>query len=430
MEDELVPPPDQPVEQPSVVVTPKAPMRRRMVATVFGVVAIVGILVFAAGVWAYQYVHQRVAVAPDARQQTVLTTAGPSQTPTNVSASTVITNIGLAHSAPIDATKIPLGDGKVSTSAKVGYVYSCQTSFGSHGGAAHAGDWIQGDTWDSTQKIAVQGNVSWPNAVFSAVAENMKRLLSGNGLPVNSGTGNFPIAQSDPASQYDRNPNSIKEQTVAYQIPANPTISSTPTCVPMGVVGYAINGVAIYNALDADGRDAVAHEVQDSCDGHPQEAGEYHYHGPSKCMPNINENAQLVGYALDGFGIYSLKDKNGNEYTNADLDECHGITGEIEWNGKTVTMYHYVLTREYPYTISCFRGTPVTSHNTVSNASSAGGDTVQQPQSATSGPPQAAVVACDGKSTGSNCSFSGGQGTVSGTCRMPPTSSTLACIPQ
>jgi YHYH protein len=127
----------------------------------------------------------------------------------------------------------------------------------------------------------------------------------------------------------------------------------------MGAIGYALNGVAIYNALDDAGRDAVAHEVQDSCDGHPQQAGQYHYHGPSECMPHADEHNALVGYALDGFGIYSPYDADGQEYTNADLDECHGTTSEIEWNGEMVSMYHYVLTQEYPYTIGCFRGTPV-----------------------------------------------------------------------
>jgi hypothetical protein len=43
---------------------------------------------------------------------------------------------------------------------------------------------------------------------------------------------------------------------------------------------------------------------------------------------------------------------------NADLDECHGHVGEIPWNGKKVTKYHYHFTHEYPYSLGCFRGTP------------------------------------------------------------------------
>ena len=42
--------------------------------------------------------------------------------------------------------------------------------------------------------------------------------------------------------------------------------------------------------------------------------------------------------------------------TNADLDECHGHTHTITWDGKAVVMYHYHATREFPYTVGCFRG--------------------------------------------------------------------------
>ncbi len=123
-----------------------------------------------------------------------------------------------------------------------------------------------------------------------------------------------------------------------------------------------LNGVALFNALDASGRDAVAHEIQDKCDGHPQGAGIYHYHSMSSCISNEDANNTLVGYALDGFGIYSDRDAKGNLYTSANLDECHGITSEILWDGKMVNMYHYVLTHDYPYSIGCFRGTPVNTH--------------------------------------------------------------------
>ncbi|HEX5430126.1 MAG TPA: YHYH protein [Patescibacteria group bacterium] len=283
-------------------------------------------------------------------------TATPQTTP-----QTPVTQKQIVQTDVLDIHALPLGDGMVSSFPKSGYVYSCQTSFNG-GGADHAGSWISGTTWDLTKKISVQGSVAWPNAVFSAIQSGISRVLSGNGLPVNAITGIFPIQTTDPAYQYDRNPNSIETQKDNFTLPANPTIAATPSCVPMGAIGFALNGVAIYNALDDAGRDAVAHEVQDSCNGHPQSAGEYHYHGPSSCMPHEHENNALVGYALDGFGIFSPYDANGREYANADLDECHGITSEISWNGKTVNMYHYVLTREYPYTIGCFRGTPVPAH--------------------------------------------------------------------
>ena len=106
------------------------------------------------------------------------------------------------------------------------------------------------------------------------------------------------------------------------------------------------------------GRDAVAHEVQDLCSGHPEPRGTYHYHGPTPCLPGETQNEQLIGYAIDGFGIYSMYDAQGTELTDADLDACHGRTSIVQWDGKPQNIYHYVLTREYPYTIGCFMGAP------------------------------------------------------------------------
>jgi hypothetical protein len=257
----------------------------------------------------------------------------------------------------LDPRALPLGDGKISAEPRRGHVYSCNTRFAG-GGAQGRGSWIGTSTWDATKKLRVSGEVTWPNARFEMSRANEARRVTGNGLPMNHTTGVFPIQRSEPAFQFDRNPNSILAQQLEYSLPLAPQLAATPSCVSMGMIGVALSGVAIYNALDAAGRDAVAHEVQDRCSGHPQARGEYHYHGPSDCLEGTKANNTLVGYALDGFGIYSMYDENGRELTNADLDECHGRTSRILWEGKEVSMYHYVLTREYPYTIGCFRGTP------------------------------------------------------------------------
>jgi hypothetical protein len=256
----------------------------------------------------------------------------------------------------LDITHLPLGDGRVSTSPEAGYIFSCTTVFNG-GGASGTPTWIHGDTWDLTAKPTVEGEVTWPEAQFAITVSGDQRLITGNALPVDTETGNFPIAANDPAYQFDRNPNTITPQTVSLSLPLNPQLT-TPSCVPMGMIGVALNGVAIFNGLDDVGRDAVAHEMQDLCSGHPQMRGVYHYHGPSPCLPDEDGLEVLIGYALDGFGIYSIYDADGVELTNADLDECHGRTSEVIWNGEMVSIYHYVLTREYPYFVGCFRGTP------------------------------------------------------------------------
>ena len=275
------------------------------------------------------------------------------------------------HHDVLDIHHLTLGDGRVSTTPKPSFVMSCQTAFGNGFGADGPTPWIHqdkthGSTWDLTQKPQAAGKITWPDAEFSIERTQtglvVSRLIKGNGLPVKTPTGTFPISPSDPAFTYDRNPNSIQKQAVALTLPADPQLAAQPSCVPMGMIGVALNGVAIFNALDALGRDAVAHEVQDLCSGHPEPRGTYHYHGPSPCLPGETQNEQLIGYAIDGFGIYSMYDANGRELSDADLDPCHGRTSVVEFDGRPQNIYHYVLTREYPYTIGCFMGTPQRLH--------------------------------------------------------------------
>jgi len=256
---------------------------------------------------------------------------------------------------PPDTTKLPLGDNKVSTSPKIGYVYSCQTSFNG-GGAFSAGPWINQatKTWDLSKKVTVDGSKAWTGDVL--LRNLTTRTITSNGLP-NHTTGNYPINPSDDAYQYDRNPNSIKTQSLSFSFPLNPVLLSTPQCVG-GEVGIMLSGVPIFNGFDAGGRDAVAWEVQDTCAGHPQSSGQYHYHGPSKCLKDSSANGEhsvLAGYAFDGFGIFGLKGEGGVEVSTNDLDECHGHTHSINWDGKEGAMYHYHLTNDFPYSVSCFR---------------------------------------------------------------------------
>ncbi len=49
----------------------------------------------------------------------------------------------------------------------------------------------------------------------------------------------------------------------------------------------------------------------------------------------------------------------GKTLTNADLDECHGHTHAVMWDGTMQTIYHYHFTAEFPYTVSCYKGSPV-----------------------------------------------------------------------
>jgi hypothetical protein len=261
----------------------------------------------------------------------------------------------------VDPASIPLGDGKVSTVPKAGYVDSCTTNFRG-GGAEHAGPWINAsnDTWDSKTKVAVGGAVTWPAASHSENISGATRTITTNDLPKGYTTGIFPIAQTDSAYRYDRNPNAIGVQSLTYELPFDPASATSPNCTGLGPIGVLTNGVVLFNALDAAGRDAVAHETQDSCNGHPDGDEIYHYHDIPVCLRNNTRgSSSLVGYANDGYGIYVERDAKGNLPTNADLDECHGRVSEVKWNGKKTKTYHYDATLEYPYTVGCYHGKPV-----------------------------------------------------------------------
>lgn len=294
-------------------------------------------------------------------------TTGATSTTTTTTSAPAGPGSGVAQwaSQPLSDTAIPVGDGKVSTAPQVGYVDSCTTQFGAGGGARAAGPWLDtaAGTWNATTKIHVQGSVPWPAATHSFAVSGSSRTLSTDDLPEGKTTGVFPIASSDPAYQYDANPNRIVAQALSWTVPAQPQPASAPTCLGQGPIGVASDGVLFFDALDAEGRDAGAHEIQDSCDGHPQQAGIYHYHTFSPCLASSATDAPgsstLVGYALDGYGIYLERDAKGDLPTDADLDACHGRTSVVEWDGQSQSMYHYDITMEYPYTLGCFHGTEV-----------------------------------------------------------------------
>ncbi len=261
-----------------------------------------------------------------------------------------------------DPTAIPLGDGLISTEPAAGSLYSCKTDFGGRG-APHGGPWIEEEagTWDSTTKLQVEGSNSWPQATYQEIVEADRRVILADNVPTEQVTGTFPIAESDPAHEFDPNPNAIEKQTIELDLPTVPEDADGASCVRMGAVGVLKNGVYLYNAIDAAGGDAVANETQDVCDGHPDGVQAYHYHDIPSCLLDATPAgaSTLVGYALDGYGIYVEKDSEGNLPTNSQLDECHGRTSTVTWDGEEQEMYHYSATMEYPYTVGCFRGDPV-----------------------------------------------------------------------
>lgn len=328
-------------------------------------------------------------------------------------------------------TTLPLGDNRyITTGPKKGYVYVCHLQSGGQGAQVN-GSWIHRDTWTPSEKIHVEGTVEWPQATYSMKISGANRLISSNDLPTDQTTGIFPIQASDPAAAYDRNQGTITAHPYSFSFPADPTALTNPGCI-YGEVGIMNNGVLLFDGFDALYRDALAHELQDSHDGHPNDEG-YHKHGFISDIKNVAVS-KVVGFAFDGYPITGPLLPNGNYLTTNDLDVCHGMTSSITLDGKVQESYHYVLTQDFPYSVSCFHAKSLVTPDTLRaqglETNSAENVQTQTQVNAMKGdgtppaPPQEAITACSGKTMGASCTV-GGQ--VSGSCANIGTY--FACLP-
>lgn len=258
-------------------------------------------------------------------------------------------------------------------------IWPCPDLIPAPGGVSIPTQLTEADTpWVKDGEITVSEIVTVPGAVkmksvFKITETKKIRSIRGNGIP-NHPIGTFPIPESSPSYKYyaalpaEGYANAAEIPVAPYDmhadLPMNPKMSEEPYCLPSLMTGYALTGAAWHIEAAPDSSlniyDPNAALPTDRCFGHPY-ATEYHYHGYSwKCMKQgkAGKQSPLLGYALDGFGIYGPRGADGKLITNAQLDECHGRVGEVMFNGKRQVMYHYVLNNEYPYSIGCFRGKP------------------------------------------------------------------------
>ena len=157
---------------------------------------------------------------------------------------------------------------------------------------------------------------------------------------------------------FARAPNDILEKSYVFKIPINPAVNSAHSATPMGAIGFALNGIPLYNQYAAGGV-ALGNEKKgfDQYYGHPQAQGGYHYHVEPLYLTTVKgTKSSLVGFLLDGFPVYG-PEENGAAVTG--LDAYHGHTSTtLEYpNG----IYHYHFTSTDPYLNgSGFYGTPGT----------------------------------------------------------------------
>ena len=258
-----------------------------------------------------------------------------------------------------DCTRLRLGDDYLTTATPTkGYLYSCTDKNPNAPGSIESKiTWIDftANTWNFFLKLWLpSGEFISEKGTYQETINEDSREITVNNLPVDGEIGDWPMTNYLILTEIDRNPGIPASRNFSFSYSNNPPEAIFPTCVSLGAIGVTKNGVVIYNAADARGEDAVAREIVDIFGGHPARS-DYHYHFIPERLDNeflSDGHSGIVGYINDGFPIYGYRGEGGVEMTNDDLDRCHGHThGNLG--------YHYHATIEYPYTVGCYKGTPI-----------------------------------------------------------------------
>eukprot|EP00389_Voromonas_pontica_P005972 GDKH01008967.1.p1 GENE.GDKH01008967.1~~GDKH01008967.1.p1 ORF type:complete len:429 (-),score=53.48 GDKH01008967.1:264-1550(-) len=167
-----------------------------------------------------------------------------------------------------------------------------------------------------------------------------------------------------------------------------PDYASPPKAAPrLNAIGVSRKGINIYGPFEAGftdgqvctsgtcdaGMDIAACEktlnagctttpdttmFMDTCGGH---ANPYHYHFDPTCeydKTKTTQHSSLVGFGLDGRGLYGMYEGASGKPT--DLDSCNGHFGVVPADTALgiaaggAAVYHYHTTTEAPYTIGCY----------------------------------------------------------------------------
>ncbi|MDP5138207.1 YHYH protein [Rheinheimera baltica] len=196
--------------------------------------------------------------------------------------------------------------------------------------------------------------------------KNLSNLYGSGWQLYNAETGKVNITDSQLACEAAARPNVDPayrnycvecklEYTGAVQqtflIPVTPVPAKTQSSIRSDV-GIALNGVVLAPAAPVD---AILSNYTiaafDDCGGHINPFEGYHYHASTGCSEVIVEadgHAGLIGFALDGYRIYAMKNMAGDE--DYDLDQCRGHS-----DSSRGYHYHAASAGENMF-IGCFSG--------------------------------------------------------------------------
>ncbi|MGB3733439.1 MAG: YHYH protein [Ilumatobacter sp.] len=207
-------------------------------------------------------------------------------------------------------------------------------------------------------------NADLADPEVSASCDGDDVVITSNGIP------DYTYIETSPGSP------AVADYT--FTIPATPTIADEVTDVPdLGTAAIALGGVPIYGPTEGTGGDVLSLEgALSECGSHNGPTG-FHIHqvltsADTDCLFTPEEAAsgpQLIGYAFDGYPIYTgidqytssweLTDESlfatdtwaAHSYVEGlgDLDQCNGLT-DADGN------YAYYTTETFPYVIGCYAG--------------------------------------------------------------------------
>lgn len=232
-------------------------------------------------------------------------------------------------------------------------------------GAHKKGEWFNKDkdgNFDGMynmddKTIYVEGEKQLKSEYKQTVSANgQTQTINWNGIP-KTPVADFPIKPGTKAYNYDRNPNEHKTQDLSFSFPTNPKVNTKSTPLTMGIIGVLKDGSTLFAAIDEKGEGAPANEILGKDERHTAQGGYTHAHFVNPSLWK-DDPSGIVGTATDGFSITGPGSGKDELFTK-DLDANHGKYGRYKNNeGKWVYGYHYVATRDFPYTIGAFAGIP------------------------------------------------------------------------
>jgi YHYH protein len=295
-----------------------------------------------------------------------------------------------ANSSAISDAKIDLSLFGKDALVKAPVVVDCALTNGEASKCAqitvkHKPDNLQVGPFCPTTLNDVGGIWNWDGqkAGLYRVNGEFLRMLNNIGYKFYDSDGKVQISTSTASKpKFDHTCMSMKadpkvEMTIL--LPMAPKMADQPTDLgTVAQVGLALDGVPIF--ADAPSVLKTGHmPALDTCGGHIDPGGWYHWHATStdlnsvyekkkvaaKCALQQSSSAQFA-YAFDGYAMYGTTDMDGK--VPIDLDGCHGHIGATARNPKGE--YHYHATGDFPNLPVCLKGIPA--KNNFSTTASTG----------------------------------------------------------